>query len=106
MKIDVFWIWFACFWLAVGMQNFLTVKKSSFDVAYHFKTEESGSLAFGQMSLTAENTESLSFGDAGRFIQKDLEKSLGEGVSVVVFNVNKRETVRYWRPFWETARSS
>ncbi|MDH4319931.1 MAG: hypothetical protein OEV73_00380 [Desulfobulbaceae bacterium] len=100
MKIDVFWIWFACFWLAVGMQNFLTVKKSSFDIAYHFKTQESGRVAFGQMSVTAENTDSLSFAEAGGFIKKDLEKSLDEDVSVVVFNVNKRESARYWQPFW------
>lgn len=106
MKIDVFWIWFLCFWLAAGMQNFLTIKKSSFDVSYHFKMQESEGAALGQIVLTAENCDSMSFVQAGRFIKKDLEESLGETVSVVILNISKRETIRYWHPFWKESTSS
>jgi len=98
MRIDAIWIWFVCAWLAVGIQGLLTYTKTTFDVAYQFTTLETNTFRIGSINLTTTNETNLPFISAQNFIKKDLEDTFNEEITVVVLNINKRSTLRYWKP--------
>lgn len=98
MKVDAFWIWFVCAVLALGVQDFLTITKNSFDVSFHMMAQDSGNEAFGHMNLTVEG-DPPTFTEVGKFIEDYFKKTTGEDVSIVVLTVSKIGKEGYWKYF-------
>lgn len=105
MKIDVFWIWFACFWLAVGVQNFFTVKKTVWDVSYSYYTHAMDYAEDRQTVVSCENVDELDWLSLKTFLVKDAKKETGEDVFITILGTNKASSTRYWRPFWKVLSS-
>jgi hypothetical protein len=106
MKIDMFWIWFAVVMAAILFQSFFTVKKSTWDVSYTYTTDATASPTYGQIALKSVG-DSLSFVEVQQYLKKDIEADRADGktVGVVVLSVQRRNTDRFWQPFWRKLTS-
>jgi hypothetical protein len=101
MKIDMIYVWAAGLLLVMLFQNFFTVKKTDYDVLYSYTTNEMGYIAYGQTTIVCTGNADLDWASLRVWLVKDVKARTGEDSAVVtVLGTNKRDSDRYWRPFW------
>ena len=102
MKIDMVLVWMAAFFVVVLFQNFFTVKKTDWDVSYEYTTDKMDYIAYGQKIVTVTKESDLDWASLRDWLADNVDGAKNGGpVVVAVLGTNKRESNRYWRPFWQ-----
>lgn len=101
MKIDMTWVWLFGFMAVMLFQGYFTVKKTSYDVSYSYTTSSMEYIAYGQTALVCTGGD-LDWASLRSWLVEDIGERTGEkDVLVTVLGTSKRDSDRYWRPFWK-----
>ncbi len=106
MKIDMVLVWMVAFIAVMMFQNYFTVKKTEWDVSYSYTTESMDYIAYGQKVVTVTSSSGLDWASLRAWLADNVDGAKnGDTVIVTVLGTNKRESDRYWRPFWKRKAS-
>lgn len=106
MKIDVFWVWFIAFGVALLFQNYFTVKKTDWDVSYTFTTDSMDYIGYGQQSITCSG-DNMTWTTLRTWLEQNIQReNVDNSLQVVVLAAHKGESNRFWHPFWKALSNS
>lgn len=106
MKFDMVWVWMAAFMAVMLFQNFFTVRKTDWDISYTYTTDAMEYIAYGQKVVTVTSSSDLDWASLRAWLADEIKETKGEKSAIVtILGTNKRDSTRYWRPFWKAVPS-